>query len=99
MKSITANFVPAIILIRNRVQIGSFGQGLMKRRIEDRDLRKARTEEIPGGLNAFYVSRVVRGASSMQSRSRKSFAVINEMGESPHLRAPRDDPPVMAAML
>src|SRR5438552_14399793 len=60
VKPVAANFVAAIILIRNCIEISSFGQGLMERRIKDRNLRKAGAEQLTRGLNAFNVSRVVQ---------------------------------------
>ena len=60
MKAVTAHLVAAVELVGEGVQVSALRQGLVERRVEDGDLRQARPEQLPGGLNAFDVGRVVQ---------------------------------------
>ena len=60
VKSVASHFVATIKLIRERVEISALRKRLMKRSIEDGDLRKTCAEKLAGRLYATNVRRVVK---------------------------------------
>ena len=60
MKAVAANLVPPVPLIRQRVKVRVVGQRLVKRRVEDRDLREPRAEDLARRLYAADVRGVVQ---------------------------------------
>ena len=60
VKSVSANLVPPIELIRDCIQIRYFRHGCVKRRIKNNDLRNAGSEQLTSRLNAFQIGRVVK---------------------------------------
>jgi hypothetical protein len=61
MKSVTADAMATIELIRNRIKKRPIRQGLMKRRVKDRNLRQTTAKHIARRLNPFDVSWIVQG--------------------------------------
>jgi len=59
VKAVAAHAVTSIPLIRQCVQIRAIRQRVMEGRIEDRDLRNARTERAARGLNPPEIVRIV----------------------------------------
>ena len=60
MKSITANVVPSVQVVRDSVQVGVLWDRMVERSVEDRDLRQIWTEYLPCRQNALDVIRVVQ---------------------------------------
>ncbi len=60
MKSVPANTMLSVEMIRNGVEIGLFGQRMMEGSIEDRNLRNIFSKEIASRKNAFHIVRIVK---------------------------------------
>ena len=90
VKTVAADFVAAIKLIRQRVEKRFFGQSLVKRRVENGDLRQTRAENFAGGVNASDIRRIMERRKldavfdaaqnfvGNQCRFGKFFAAVND---------------------
>jgi hypothetical protein len=80
VEPVPADPVTAVEMIRDGVEIGLFGNGMMEGGIKDGHLGNARTKELASCQNAFDVVRIVEGSEidavldSLQNR------VIDENG-------------------